>query len=70
MQDRITRSRMVGDPPMVLLSPDLGHLQLMDFHRADEVIEIGYQATLRARAEFDELKKDREARAARVRERG
>lgn len=44
MQDHIARSRMAGDPPNLTISPDLGHFQLMDFHRADEAIEIGRQA--------------------------
>lgn len=41
MQDRITRSRMAGDPPEVTLNPALGELTFMDFHRADEAIEEG-----------------------------
>ena len=55
MQDRITRSRMVGDPPYVVISPDLVDFQLMDFHRAQEAIEIGYDATQRADTELREL---------------
>lgn len=50
MQDHIARSRMAGDPPNLVISPDLGHLQLMDFHRADEAIRIGYDT---ARATLD-----------------
>ncbi len=48
MQDHIARSRMAGDPPNLMISPPLGHLQLMDFHRAAETIEVGYQTTLKA----------------------
>ena len=44
MQEQIARSRMAGDPPNLTIAPDLGHFQLMDFHRADEAIELGYQA--------------------------
>lgn len=44
MQDRITRSRMAGDPPELLISPRLEHLALMDYDRATEAIEAGYQA--------------------------
>lgn len=47
MQDHIGRSRMAGDPPNVMISPPLGHLQLMDFHRAAEAIEVGYEAAVR-----------------------
>jgi NTE family protein len=48
MQDHIARSRMAGDPPNLEISPALGRLQLMDFHRAAESIEIGYEAAVRA----------------------
>jgi NTE family protein len=44
MQDRITRSRMAGDPPDLVISPRLGHLGLMEFDRADEAIEAGTRA--------------------------
>ena len=45
MQQRITRSRMAGDPPDMVIAPRLAHLSLMDFHRAQEAIDIGRQAT-------------------------
>lgn len=41
MQDRITRARMAGDPPDVVLAPRLAHLGLMDFDRAGESIAAG-----------------------------
>ncbi len=41
MQDRITRSRLALDPADLLIRPDLGDFQLMDFHRAPEAIAIG-----------------------------
>ena len=41
MQDRITRSRMAGDPPDVHLVPRMGHLGMLDFHRAEECIQEG-----------------------------
>lgn len=56
MQDRITRSRMVGDPPDVVLAPDLGHFQLLDLHRGEEAIAIGREAVEKADAEIQELK--------------
>jgi NTE family protein len=55
MQDHIARSRMAGDPPNVVLSPDLGHFQLMDFHRAAEAIDIGYQTAVAAAAQLEAL---------------
>ena len=41
MQDRITRSRMAGDPAEVTLVPLLADFALMDFHRAEEAIAEG-----------------------------
>lgn len=41
MQDRITRSRMAGDPPDILLEPRFDNFSIMDFHRAEEAIEAG-----------------------------
>lgn len=44
MQDRITRSRLAGDPPDVMISPRLGRINLFDFHRAKDAIELGAEA--------------------------
>ena len=44
MQMRITRSRMAGDPPELVIAPRLAHLGLLDFHRAKEAMEEGYAA--------------------------
>lgn len=41
MQDRVTRSRMAGDPPEITLNPLLPDFAFMDFHRADEAIAEG-----------------------------
>jgi NTE family protein len=43
MQDRITRARMAGDPPDVVLAPRLAHLGLMDFDHAGEAIAAGME---------------------------
>lgn len=42
---RITRSRMAGDPPEVLIAPRLPEFVMFDFHRAREAIEEGRRAT-------------------------
>ena len=52
MQDRITRSRMAGEPPDVAINPRLGHLGLLEFHRADEAIAEGRKAAERALPEL------------------
>lgn len=44
MQDRITRSRMVGDPPDALIAPHIASIDMMDFDRAEEIIAAGEQA--------------------------
>lgn len=44
VMDRITRSRLAGDPPDVLISPKVGHLSLVDFDKADELIRLGREA--------------------------
>jgi NTE family protein len=48
MQDRITRARLAGDPPDVLISPRLGSVGWFEFHRAAEAIQIGTEATEKA----------------------
>jgi len=48
MQDRITRARLAGDPPDVLISPRLGGIGWFDFHRAAEAVETGSEATKKA----------------------
>ena len=50
MQIRITRSRMAGDPPDILVAPRLADFGLLDFDRADEAIEEGKRATERVLA--------------------
>ena len=41
MQDQITRSRLAGEPPHVMLVPRLADFGLMEFHRAPEAIAEG-----------------------------
>lgn len=41
MQDRLTRSRMAGDPAEITLVPLLEDFALMDFHRAEHAIAEG-----------------------------
>ena len=48
MQDRITRARLAGDPPDVLISPRLGSVGWFEFHRAGEAIETGAEAAEKA----------------------
>jgi NTE family protein len=54
MQDRITRARLGGDPPDILISPRLGNIGWFDFHRADEAMRIGAEAAERTLDTIDE----------------
>jgi len=38
---RVTRSRLAGDPPDILIEPQLGDFSMMEFYRATELIEHG-----------------------------
>jgi len=55
MQDRITRSRMAGDPPDIHITPRLSHVGLMDFDLAAESIKEGRAATLLKASEISKL---------------
>ncbi|HKS20689.1 MAG TPA: patatin-like phospholipase family protein [Bradyrhizobium sp.] len=48
MQDRITRARLAGDPPDLLISPRVGDIGWFDFHRAEDLIAHGARAAERA----------------------
>jgi NTE family protein len=47
-QDRITRARLAGDPPDVLIAPRTAGIGLFDFHRAEEAIRLGEEAVNRS----------------------
>ena len=55
MQDRITRARLAGDPPDVMISPRIGRIGLFDFQRAEEAIAIGAEATEKALESFGDV---------------
>jgi NTE family protein len=48
IQDRLAKSRLAGDPPDVLIVPRIGHIGLMEFDRAEELIAEGEAAVERA----------------------
>lgn len=45
---RINRSRMAGDPPDIFLTPRLAHVGLLEFYKAEEVINEGKACVSRA----------------------
>ncbi len=54
-QERITRSRLAGDPPEILLAPKLSHIGLLEFFRAEEAIAEGSKCVERALPEIEHL---------------
>jgi NTE family protein len=52
IQDRITRSRLAGDPPDVHIKPTIGHIGMLEFERAEELIQLGVEAAERALPEI------------------
>lgn len=46
VMDRLSRSRMAGDPADVLIAPQVGHIGLLDFDRAAEAIALGEEAVI------------------------
>ena len=47
IQDRVTRSRLAGDPPDVHIKPRIGHIGLLEFERAKDMIAEGAEAVER-----------------------
>ncbi|MCC3862090.1 patatin-like phospholipase RssA [Pseudemcibacter aquimaris] len=48
MQDQITRSRLAGEPPHILITPQIKNIGILEFDRAEEAIEEGRKAVRRA----------------------
>jgi NTE family protein len=55
MQDRLTRSRLAGDPPDVQITPRVGHIGLLEFERAKEAIAEGELSVERKQSELQDL---------------
>ncbi|MFK0382410.1 patatin-like phospholipase family protein [Agrobacterium sp. NPDC090273] len=58
IQDRISRSRLAGDPPDLMLHPRINEIGLSEFHRASEAIDRGYEET---RSRIPELERMQQA---------
>ena len=43
IQDRIARARLAGDPPDFTVRPKMQTIGLIEFHKADEAIDLGYK---------------------------
>jgi NTE family protein len=53
IQDRLTRSRLAGDPPDVHIKPPIGHIGLLEFEKAQEIIDIGYESVVEGMPEIE-----------------
>lgn len=54
-QDRISRSRLAGDPPDLIVAPRLAGVGLFDFHRAGDTIALGEEAARRIIPDLEAL---------------
>ena len=48
IQDRLTRSRLAGDPPDIHIKPQIGDIGLLEFEKAAELIKRGEEAAEKA----------------------
>jgi NTE family protein len=55
VQDRISRSRLAGDPPDVTIFPKLGDVGILEFHRAQSCIAAGDAAATAMLPKIKEL---------------
>jgi NTE family protein len=52
-QDRITRSRLAGEPPDIVFTPKLSGIGLLELYRAEEAIEEGHKCVQRMTHEIE-----------------
>lgn len=52
-QDRITRSRLAGEPPDIVFSPKLSNIGLLELYRAEEAVEEGRKCVQRMAHEIE-----------------
>jgi NTE family protein len=52
-QDRVTRSRLAGEPPDIVFSPKLSDIGLLELYRAEEAIEEGHKCVQRMAHEVE-----------------
>jgi NTE family protein len=58
IQDRISRSKLAGDPPDMMICPKVGSIGIAEFDRAAEMIDLGYKAGIEKLKEIEDLLKD------------
>jgi len=62
MQDRITRSRMANDPPDLMIEPHLAHVGWLEYYRAEECIQEGYDCIFEYKTQIESLIKKQQLR--------
>ena len=60
MENQITRTRLRIDPPDILIRPPLGSIRFLEFHRAEEIIKIGYQETVKQLERYEKRQQKRQ----------
>lgn len=55
MQDHITRSRLAGEPPHVMITPQLAHIGMLELDRAKEAIKEGRDSVKREIAKIQNV---------------
>ena len=55
IQDRLARARLASDPPDIVIAPKIGHLTLLEFDKADELIRLGEEAAEEALPQIREM---------------
>lgn len=56
IEAELTKSRLAVDPPDILIRPDLAHISYLNFSRGDEIVQLGYEATVNSLAEYNQNK--------------
>jgi len=59
MEAQLAQFQLEASPPDILIQPSLNHINFMDFHRADEAIQIGYQETMKVAREHQDALEER-----------
>ncbi|MGL4958241.1 MAG: patatin-like phospholipase RssA [Plesiomonas sp.] len=55
LESRLKKSRMAGDPPDVLIQPNVTQISTLDFHHAAAAIDAGYRAVERVSEQLEPI---------------
>lgn len=57
MEAQISATRLKLDPPDLLIQPNLGHIRFLEFNRAQEAIDMGYQEAMAKIRDLSDIRK-------------